>query len=114
MAETPLDGDDRGTPDSQKKSLENAVGEYAETGTSNHPMLIAFFQTQHINLHSGGAVIAPWDLLEGYGLDEWADAAKALSDVPVIRKRIRAQQAVFEKARRQHKHYAQLHGLKPL
>lgn len=72
-------------------------------------MLVAFFDASHINLHSGGAVIAPWDLLPGYSLDEWAEAAVALSDVPRLRRRIEAQKQVFEKARRAHKDYARLH-----
>ncbi len=72
-------------------------------------MLVAFFEAAHINLHSGGAVIAPWEILPGYPLDEWVDAAIALSDVPAIRKRIEAQKQVFEKARRAHKDYARLH-----
>ena len=72
-------------------------------------MLMAFFQAQHINIHSGGAVIAPWDLLEGYGPDEWADAAKQLSSVPEIRKRKKAEQQVFEKARKAHPNYGKLH-----
>jgi hypothetical protein len=69
-------------------------------------VLVAFFEAQHINHHSGGAVIAPWDLLEGYDLDEWAEAAKRLSDVPALRKRIRAQKAIFEKARKAHPNYS--------
>lgn len=77
-------------------------------------MLVAFFRAQHINAHSGGAVIAPWDLLEGYSLEEWAIAAKMLSMAPDIRKRLEAQKKVFEKARRKHPHYSRLHGLKPL
>jgi hypothetical protein len=72
-------------------------------------VLVAFFEAQHINHHSGGAVIAPWDLLEGYGVDEWAEAARQLSDVPALRKRIQAQKQVFEKARKAHPQYSKYH-----
>jgi hypothetical protein len=72
-------------------------------------VLLAFFDAQHINHHSGGAVIAPWDLLEGLTLFDWAEAAMMLSDVPKIRKRNEVQRKVFEKVRRQNKHYAQIH-----
>ncbi len=77
-------------------------------------MLVAFFQAQHLNFHSGGSVIAPWDLCEGYSLPEWAEAAKALERVPAIQQRIEAQKKVFEDARRRHKYYARMHGLRPL
>ncbi len=72
-------------------------------------MLVAFFEAQHINTHSGGAVIAPWDLLDGYSADEWAEAAKMLSRAPEIRRRKKAEQQVFEKARRAHPNYSRLH-----
>ena len=72
-------------------------------------MLVAFFEAQHINIHSGGAVIAPWDLLEGYSVDEWADAAKQLSDVPNIRRKHKAEQAYFEKIRESHPNYKKYH-----
>lgn len=75
---------------------------------------MAFFKAQHINLHSGGAVVSPWDFLEGYSLEEWAEAADALSHVPALRRRIQAQKKVFEDARRRHKYYARTHRLKPL
>ena len=75
-------------------------------------MLVAFFHAQHINLHSGGAVIAPWDLLDGFSLDDWVEAAAMLSRVPAIRRRFLAQKKVFEAARRKHKDYARLHRLK--
>lgn len=72
-------------------------------------MLVAFFQAQHINTHAGGAVIAPWDLLEGHDLAEWAETAIMLSDVPAKRRRHKAQQEVFEKARRAHPNYSTYH-----
>ena len=72
-------------------------------------MLMAFFRAQHINQHSGGAVIAPWDLEPGHSLEEWAEAALELSSLPTLRSRIKAQQQVFEKARREHKDYSRIH-----
>ena len=70
---------------------------------------MAYFEAQHINLHSGGAVVAPWDLLEGYSLDEWAEAARLLSDVAGIRKRKKAEKDYFEKLRRKHPNYSSYH-----
>lgn len=70
---------------------------------------MAFFRAQHINQHSGGAVVAPWDLAEGYSLDEWAEAALLLSDVPARQRRIKAQQDVFMKARKAHPNYSKYH-----
>ena len=81
----------------------------AETSITAHPMLAAFFQAQHINQHSGGAVIAPWDIEPGHSLDEWAEAALMLSDLPFIRKRKKAEQQVFEKVRRENKDYSRIH-----
>ena len=72
-------------------------------------MLVAFFEAQHVNFHSGGAVIAPWDLVDGYSLDEWTEAAKQLSTVPDIRKRRKAEQKYFEKFRRTHPQYSKYH-----
>jgi hypothetical protein len=77
-------------------------------------MLMAFFQANYLNVHSGGAVIAPWEILPGYSISEWIDAAIALNDVPNIRERIAAQKKVMEDARRRHPTYAKMHGLKPL
>lgn len=72
-------------------------------------MIVAFFDARRINLYSGGAVIAPWDLLDGHSLDDWAEAAFLLSELSSIRRRKEAAKQVFEKARRQNKHYARLH-----
>lgn len=70
---------------------------------------MAFFQAQHINMQSGGAVIAPWDLLDGLDLETWSEAAMMLGDVAAIRKRKQAERAVFEKARKAHPNYSRYH-----
>ena len=72
-------------------------------------MLVAFFKAQHINTNSGGAVIAPWELLEGYSLVEWAEAAQFLSQAPAIRKKRQAEQKYFEKIRKSHPNYGKMH-----
>lgn len=72
-------------------------------------MLLAYFQAQHVNQHSGGAVIAPWELVPGHTPDEWAEAAVQLSQVPSIKARKKAADAFFEKRRREHKNYSSYH-----
>lgn len=77
-------------------------------------MLAAFFEAQHVNLHSGGAVIAPWELLPGFTLSDWVEAALQLSKVPNLRARIKAQNDFLERERRKHKDYAVHHYRKSL
>lgn len=69
-------------------------------------MIAAYFKAQHINKHSGGMVIAPWEIEPGYPLEEWVEAALKLSTVQSIRDRNEAQQRYMEKFRRGHKDYA--------
>jgi len=62
-----------------------------------------------MNHHSGGAVIAPWEFFPEYSLDEWIEAAHALSGMSSIRARKRVQENWLEKQRRAHKQYARYH-----
>ena len=78
-------------------------------GTTGFPLFKAFLQARVVNIHSGGAVIAPWELLPGYSEEEWIEAAMALNTVPAIQKRKKAEQQYFEKFRREHKDYARIH-----
>lgn len=72
---------------------------------------MAFFQAQHLNYQSGGAVVAPWDILPGYELTDWIEAAMRLNDVPALRSRRKAQDEYLMKWRRSHKDYAKRHRL---
>jgi len=71
-------------------------------------MLIAYFMAQHINQQSGGAVVAPWEIEPGHTLDEWAEAALALSRAPSLKARQSAVEKVFENVRKGNKHYSAL------
>jgi hypothetical protein len=73
-------------------------------------MLLAFLK--RITSITTGGSDRPVGDPAGYDLEE-GRRSRCTGDVPNVRKRIQAKQ-VFEKARRQHKHYARLHGLKPL
>lgn len=80
-----------------------------ETGYTSHPLLVAMIDAQRINHFSGGAFIAPWDLEPDHDLGEWIEAADALSEMPSMRARKKAQEKIFNDARRSHRDYAALH-----
>lgn len=84
----------------------------AERGATSHPLFKAFFMAHHINLQSGGAVVAPWDLEPGHSFEEWGEAALALADLPSLKSRRKATDQVFEKARKGNKHYNALNRRK--
>lgn len=76
--------------------------ELVDTGETTHPLLMAFFQAQHLNLQTGGAVIAAWDILPGHTLEEWIEAARTLSTLPTEKKRKTAINDYYLKSRREH------------
>ncbi len=80
-----------------------------ETGYTSHPLLIALIDAQRLNHFSGGAVVAPWDLEPDHEMEEWIEAADALSEIPSLRARKKAQQKVFTDARRTNPYYSTLH-----
>jgi len=54
-------------------------------------------------------VIAPWQIEPGYSVEEWTQAALALSELPSILKRKKAAEQIFENVRKKNKDYAGLH-----
>lgn len=100
---------DRGTCGREKKNLTNAVETLAVTKLTDHPLLAAFYKAQHINTHSGGPVIAPWQIEPGYEVQDWIDAALALSNLPAIVNRKKATEKIFDQARAKNKDYSRLH-----
>ena len=104
--------DDRSAPQPKKKKLEEALRILADRGVTSHPLLRAFFIAHHINLQSGVAVIAPWDIEPGHALDDWGEAAMALAELPSLKSRRKAAEQIFEKARKGNKHYNALNKRK--
>lgn len=73
-------------------------------------MFMAFIEAQRLNRLSGGTVIAPWDIERGFALEEWLDAANALTeDLPVVQERKLQHERIFNKRRRAHKYYSRTH-----
>lgn len=54
-------------------------------------------------------VIAPWEIEQGYPLEDWVETALQLSTVQTVRARKKAEAAYLENFRRNHKDYAGHH-----
>jgi len=68
--------------------------------------MTAYFAAQHVKHHSGGAVIAPWDIEPGREMHEWVQAAVLLSQVPQMRNRRKETEAYLLKRRKAHPQYS--------
>jgi hypothetical protein len=54
--------DDQRLPPAEKKSLNDALPQILDNGSTTHPLLMQIALARTINQASGGAVIAPWEV----------------------------------------------------
>ncbi len=66
-------------------------------------MLAAIFEARAINQHSGGAVVAPWDL--DRLPDEWREAFLALNGIQAAAREKQRVEGLFEAFRQKHPTY---------
>jgi hypothetical protein len=86
------------------------VEKLAETGKTDHPLLMAIFSSRFINEVSGGTVVKPWEIDEDPEFyNDWIEAALALKDMTNIyqrkQRREAAIEAEFKKMEDSHKFY---------
>ena len=86
--------------------MKAAIEQVAKEGRTSHPLLAAFFLARMMNLQSGGAVIAPWEIEPGYEMEDWIDAVQMLEDVPKLQRDQRATDEFLKKRRKAHPYYS--------
>lgn len=90
-------------PRAQKKSLSDALEYAARQGATDHKQLKAIQIAKLINLMSGGAVIAAWEVDQ---LDEeWIDAFRQLARLPAMRASYQAFDRKLADIRQKHPTY---------
>lgn len=83
--------------------MNDALEYAAQKGATAHERLKAVELARIINLQSGGAVIAPWevDQLD----DEWIDVFKGMLELPDLRKNYQAFEKKLAEVRMKHPTY---------
>ncbi len=79
--------------------MSSALSGLARDGKTNDPYLVAILRAQEINRFMGGAVVAPWNLVEMPG--DWNDALLGLiEELPDLRETWKKVEAVKAELRK--------------